>query len=379
MPATGATRGNLRGFWGRGGRFGRGGGIARRGPAVGLTSGGVGPGDRRESRDNWPIMARYTAIERAPAAVDSRPIRRSAPVHLEFVGRPPRGAGPSPGSGRPNGHCSARHGPPCVRQRRSPACGPSTTRGCVHRWRRPDATQRCLDPGLSERIGNSRRTGGVGRPHPSRMNEVARTADAEHPARDVNRVVWRPLSVYMRMVRQPRTSCASTGHIGTNRNDLEHLKPAEQPMHRRRVPHVPPSAPCDLLGRSEPAEEQKEITGADTFSRQVTLRDVHLSECWSPSRSTRKCSHLKIRVEMTARIAPDAASGQVFNEGSERAVAPPNVSKLRRTAARGNGQGHDSAIRQDRARNPAVAGVESLAAQHDLHGGGARATVERAV
>ena len=159
MPATGATRGNLRGFWGRGGRFGRGGGIARRGPAVGLTSGGVGPGDRRESRDNWPIMARYTAIERAPAAVDSRPIRRSAPVHLEFVGRPPRGAGPSPGSGRPNGHCSARHGPPCVRQRRSPACGPSTTRGCVHRWRRPDATQRCLDPGLSERIGNSRRTG----------------------------------------------------------------------------------------------------------------------------------------------------------------------------------------------------------------------------
>ena len=175
MPATGATRGNLRGFWGRGGRFGRGGGIARRGPAVGLTSGGVGPGDRRESRDNWPIMARYTAIERAPAAVDSRPIRRSAPVHLEFVGRPPRGAGSSPGSGRPNGHCSARHGPPCVRQRRSPACGPSTTRGCVHRWRRPDATQRCLDPGLSERIGNSRRTGGVGRPHPSRMNEVART------------------------------------------------------------------------------------------------------------------------------------------------------------------------------------------------------------
>ena len=84
MPATGATRGNLRGFWGRGGRFGRGGGIARRGPAVGLTSGGVGPGDRRESRDNWPIMARYTAIERAPVAVDSRPIRRSAPVRLEF-------------------------------------------------------------------------------------------------------------------------------------------------------------------------------------------------------------------------------------------------------------------------------------------------------
>ena len=36
------------------------------------------------------------------------------PVRLEFVVRPPLGAGPSPGSGRPNGHCSARHGPPCV-------------------------------------------------------------------------------------------------------------------------------------------------------------------------------------------------------------------------------------------------------------------------
>ena len=51
---------------------------------------------------------------RAPA---SRPRRRGwcrsgGPVRLEFVVRPPLGAGPSPGSGRPNGHCSARHGPP---------------------------------------------------------------------------------------------------------------------------------------------------------------------------------------------------------------------------------------------------------------------------
>ena len=95
------------------------------------------------------------------------------PVRLEFVVRPPLGAGPSPGSGRSNGHCSARHGPPCFRQRRSTACGPSTTRRCVPRWRRPDATQRCLDPGFSERIGNSRRTGGFSRsrnqlPRPSR-------------------------------------------------------------------------------------------------------------------------------------------------------------------------------------------------------------------
>ena len=59
MPATGATRGNLRGVWGRRGGFGRGGGIARRGPAVGLTSGGAGA--RRltllagPSADNGPL------------------------------------------------------------------------------------------------------------------------------------------------------------------------------------------------------------------------------------------------------------------------------------------------------------------------------------
>ena len=54
-------------------------------------------------------------------------------------------------------------GHPCVRRRRSTACGPSTTRGCVPRCRRgqtPGATQRCLNPGFSERIWNSRRTGG---------------------------------------------------------------------------------------------------------------------------------------------------------------------------------------------------------------------------
>ena len=43
MPATGATRGPVRGVWGRGGGCGRGGGIARRGPAVGLMAGGARP------------------------------------------------------------------------------------------------------------------------------------------------------------------------------------------------------------------------------------------------------------------------------------------------------------------------------------------------
>ena len=71
---------------------------------------------------------------------------RGGPVRLEFVVRPPLGAGPSPGSGRPNGHCSARHGPPCGRQRRSTACGPSTTRGCVPRCRRPDARRHVTLP-----------------------------------------------------------------------------------------------------------------------------------------------------------------------------------------------------------------------------------------
>ena len=94
-----------------------------------------------------------------PGPLDTPTASAKHPVRLELVVRPPLGAGPSPGSGRSNGHCSARHGPPCVRRRRSTACGPSTTRRCVPRWRRPDATQRCLDPGFSERIGNSRRTG----------------------------------------------------------------------------------------------------------------------------------------------------------------------------------------------------------------------------
>ena len=43
MPATGATRGPVRGCWGRGGGCGRGGGFARRGPAVGLMAGGARP------------------------------------------------------------------------------------------------------------------------------------------------------------------------------------------------------------------------------------------------------------------------------------------------------------------------------------------------
>ena len=53
MPATGTTRGNLRGFGERGGRFGRGGGIARRGPAVGPD---VGRGGCPETDANRGII-----------------------------------------------------------------------------------------------------------------------------------------------------------------------------------------------------------------------------------------------------------------------------------------------------------------------------------
>ena len=70
-----------------------------------------------------------------------RPAGRAAAVRLEFVVRPPLGAEPSPGSGKPNGHCSVRHEPPSGRRRRSMACGPSTTRGCVPRCRRPGSRQ----------------------------------------------------------------------------------------------------------------------------------------------------------------------------------------------------------------------------------------------
>ena len=144
------------------------------------------------------------------------------------------------------------------------------------------------------------------------------------------------MSVDVRMVGQPRTGCASAGHIGTDGNDLGHLKPTEQSVHRGRVPHVPPCSPRDLLGRSEPAEEQKEVTGADTLSLQVALRDVNLPKRWPPPGPTRKRTYLKIRVEMTAILAPDAATGQIFNEGSERAVAPSNVLKPPMTTMVGN-------------------------------------------
>ena len=59
------------------------------------------------------------------------------PVGLEFVIRPPREAGPCPGSGRSNAHGCIRHGPPCVRPRSLTACSLPTTHGSVPRCRRP--------------------------------------------------------------------------------------------------------------------------------------------------------------------------------------------------------------------------------------------------
>ena len=65
-------------------------------------------------RGRMPAAGRSIKCVRGAPARDP-PAARVAhrggdPVRLEFVVRPPLGAGPSPGSGRSNGHCSARHG-----------------------------------------------------------------------------------------------------------------------------------------------------------------------------------------------------------------------------------------------------------------------------
>ena len=117
-----------------------------------------------------PTLSRgFTRLGRflAPDGQEADPSRasRSTPffqrmfavvrVRLEFVVRPPLGAGPSPGSGRSNGHCSARYGPPCGRQRRSTACGPSTTRGCVPRCRRPGSHRPGRPPRVTSQGGRA--------------------------------------------------------------------------------------------------------------------------------------------------------------------------------------------------------------------------------
>ena len=79
------------------------------------------------------LVGRILPISQPIAEALARRRARRDPVRLEFVVRPPLGSGPSPGSGRSNGHCSARHGPPCVRrkallegQRRRVTNGPFT-------------------------------------------------------------------------------------------------------------------------------------------------------------------------------------------------------------------------------------------------------------
>ena len=65
LPATGATRGPVRGVWGRGGGCGRGGGIARRGPAVGLMAGGGRPetdAHRGIIGRSWPAKSPLRAL-----------------------------------------------------------------------------------------------------------------------------------------------------------------------------------------------------------------------------------------------------------------------------------------------------------------------------
>ena len=97
--------------------------------------------ERQPGRLVTDKLSSYRAAHRAvmPSVACPSRIRCQAPL----------GAGPSPGSGRSNGHCSARDGPPCGRRRRSTACGPSTTRGCVPRCRRPDARRQAPRNGTS--------------------------------------------------------------------------------------------------------------------------------------------------------------------------------------------------------------------------------------
>ena len=110
------------------------------------------------------------------------------------------------------------------------------------------------------------------------------------------------------MVRQPRTGCASADRIGTNGDDLGHLEPTEQPVHPRRVLHVSPCAPCDLLHRSEQAEVKKKVTGANALACQVALRGFELPERGPPAGLPRKRTNLKIWIEVASIFAQDAAT-----------------------------------------------------------------------
>ena len=100
MPATGATRGPVRGVWGRGG-----GCRPRRRDRAPWAGGGPdggrrAPGDRRASRDNGPLRGRYAAPTGRPSTAGRsartrsiRPHRSSrlpvAPAHSASLSRPP--------------------------------------------------------------------------------------------------------------------------------------------------------------------------------------------------------------------------------------------------------------------------------------------------
>ena len=103
LPATGATRGPVRGVGGRGGGCGRGGGIARRGPAVGLMAGGARPetdAHRGIIGRSWPSKRPLRGPHRPPSTAGRsartrsiRPHRSSrlpvAPPHSASLSRPP--------------------------------------------------------------------------------------------------------------------------------------------------------------------------------------------------------------------------------------------------------------------------------------------------
>jgi transposase len=107
---------------------------------------------RRESRLQRIREAKRVLKARAQeeAVAAGQPAESAKPVRLEFVVRPPLGAGPGPGNGRPNARCSTRRGRSYGRRLTSTACGPPTTRGCGPRCSRPGNRQASVqDPGHS--------------------------------------------------------------------------------------------------------------------------------------------------------------------------------------------------------------------------------------
>jgi hypothetical protein len=106
--------------------------------------------DRRlapEKRLGERPWRRYATMATPTSVGSGRTVRWSCASRI----RHQAGSGswtPGPGSGRPNARCSAQRGRPSVRRRRSTACGPPTTRGCVAPERKRRTIESLVTTGL---------------------------------------------------------------------------------------------------------------------------------------------------------------------------------------------------------------------------------------